>query len=347
MGTVYGMPPRPASCLVQASVTKLVPSLAKVGVVRDTAILLLNLGGPVNLDQVEPFLAALFGDRDVIRLPGPAWLQGPLSRLIAKLRAPGAKGRYSDIGGGSPLLKESAYQASALRVALRAAGRQEPVKLCFRYAAPRAAGLLRALKRDGITKLVPVTFYPHDCRATTGSSLRELAVEAAKVGMEVLPGVDHYATDPDYLDSLERPLRVALQQLPEATVIFSAHSLPVRQIESGDPYEREIHATRDALMARIGEIPGGYTLAYQSRTGPVKWLEPPLKTVLEGMTGRDVIVVPMSFVSEHIETLHELDIEYRHVADQAGIRNYRRVAAPGSDPAYIRCLTRRVLEILP
>ncbi len=347
MGTVYGMPPRPASCLVQASVTKLVPSLAKVGVVRDTAILLLNLGGPVNLDQVEPFLAALFGDRDLIRLPGPAWLQGPLSRLIAKLRAPGAKGRYSEIGGGSPLLKESAYQASALRVALRAAGRQEPVKLCFRYAAPRAAGLLRALKRDGITKLVPVTFYPHDCRATTGSSLRELAVEAAKVGMEVLPGVDHYATDPDYLDSLERPLRVALQQLPEATVIFSAHSLPVRQIESGDPYEREIHATRDALMARIGEIPGGYTLAYQSRTGPVKWLEPPLKTVLEGMTGRDVIVVPMSFVSEHIETLHELDIEYRHVADQAGIRNYRRVAAPGTDPAYIRCLTRRVLEILP
>ena len=347
MGTVYGMPPRPASCLVQASVTKLVPSLAKVGVVRDTAILLLNLGGPVNLDQVEPFLAALFGDRDLIRLPGPAWLQGPLSRLIAKLRAPGAKGRYSEIGGGSPRLKESAYQASALRVALRAAGRQEPVKLCFRYAAPRAAGLLRALKRDGITKLVPVTFYPHDCRATTGSSLRELAVEAAKVGMEVLPGVDHYATDPDYLDSLERPLRVALQQLPEATVIFSAHSLPVRQIESGDPYEREIHATRDALMARIGEIPGGYTLAYQSRTGPVKWLEPPLKTVLEGMTGRDVIVVPMSFVSEHIETLHELDIEYRHVADQAGIRNYRRVAAPGTDPAYIRCLTRRVLEILP
>ena len=338
---------RQPSVHVQASVTKLVPRLAKVGVVRNTAILLLNLGGPVNLAQVEPFLAALFGDRDLIRLPGPAWLQGPLSRLIAKLRAPGAKGRYSEIGGGSPLLKESAYQASALRTALRAAGRDEPVKLCFRYAAPRAEGLLRALKRDGITKLVPVTFYPHDCRATTGSSLRELAVEAAKAGMELLPGVDHYATDPDYLDSLEMPLRAALQQLPEATVIFSAHSLPVRQIEAGDPYEREIHATRDALMARIGEIPGGYTLAYQSRTGPVKWLEPPLKALLESMTGRDVIVVPMSFVSEHIETLHELDIEYRHVADKAGLRNYLRVAAPGTDAAYIRCLTRRVLEILP
>jgi ferrochelatase len=313
---------------------------------RDTAILLLNLGGPMNLDQVEPFLAALFGDRELIRLPGPAWLQPPFARLIARLRAPGAKRRYAEIGGGSPLLRESAFQASALRSALRAAGRTEPVKLCFRCASPRAEGLLKALKRDGIKKLVPVTLYPHDCRATTGSSLRELTIEAAKVGMELLPGVDHYATDPDFLDALEAPIRAALKELPDATVIFSAHSLPVRQIEAGDPYEQEIHATRDALMARIGEIPGGYLLAYQSRTGPVRWLEPPLKSVLESMGGKDVIVVPMSFVSEHIETLHELDIEYRHVADKAGIRNYRRVAAPGIDPAYIRCLTRRVLEIL-
>jgi ferrochelatase len=314
---------------------------------RDTAILLLNLGGPVNLAQVEPFLTALFEDRDLIRLPGPAWLQGPFARLIARLRAPGSRGRYAEIGGGSPLLKESALQAAGLRAALRAAGRDEAVKLCFRYAAPRAAGLLRALKRDGIRKLVPVTLYPHECRATTGSSLRELAIEAAKAGMTLLPGVDHYATDPDYLDAMEKPLRAALAELPHATVIFSAHSLPVRQIESGDPYEREIHATRDALVARIGEVPGGHLLAYQSRTGPVRWLEPPLKSVLETMGGRDVIVVPMSFVSEHIETLHELDIEYRHVADKAGIRTYRRVAAPGADPAYIRCLTRRVLEILP
>ncbi len=314
---------------------------------RDTAILLLNLGGPMNLDQVEPFLEALFGDRDLIRLPCPAWLQPPFARLIARLRAPGARGRYAEIGGGSPLLRESAFQATALRAALRAAGRNEAVKLCFRCASPRAEGLLKALKRDGIRKIVPVTLYPHDCRATTGSSLRELAIEAAKAGMELLPGVDHYATDPDYLDALEAPLRAALKELPEATVIFSAHSLPVRQIEAGDPYEKEIHATRDALMARIGAIPGGYLLAYQSRTGPVRWLEPPLKAVLETMGGKDVIVVPMSFVSEHIETLHELDIEYRHVADKAGIRTYHRVATPGTHPAYIRCLTRRVLEILP
>lgn len=314
---------------------------------RDTAILLLNLGGPVNLDQVEPFLSALFSDRDLIRLPGPAWLQPPFARLIARFRAAGARGRYAEIGGGSPLLRESAFQASALRMALRAVGRDESVKLCFRYASPRAAGLLRALRRDGVRRLVPVTLYPHDCRATTGSSLQELRVEAAKAGLELLAGVDHYATDPDYLDALERPLRAALAELPEATVVFSAHSLPLRQIEAGDPYEREIHATREALKARLGPIPGGYLQAYQSRTGPVRWLEPALKGVLEGMRGRDVIVVPMSFVSEHIETLHELDIEYRQVAEKAGVRTYRRVAAPGTDPAYIRCLVRRVLEVLP
>ena len=314
---------------------------------RDTAILLLNLGGPVSLAQVEPFLVALFGDRDLIRLPGPAWLQPTFARLIARLRAPGARGRYAEIGGGSPLLRESALQGNALRAALREAGRDEAVKLCFRYAAPRAAGLLRALQRDGIRRLVPVTLYPHDCRATTGSSLRELAVAAAEAGMELLPGVESYATDADYLEALARPLQAALKELPEATVVFSAHSLPVRQIEAGDPYEREIHATMEALVGSLGPLPDGHRLAYQSRTGPVRWLEPPLKTVLESLGGKDVIVVPLSFVSEHIETLHELDIEYREVAHKAGVRTYRRVAAPGADPAYIRCLTRRVLEVLP
>ena len=172
---------------------------------RDTAILLLNLGGPVNLDQVEPFLTALFGDRELIRLPGPAWLQGPFSKLIAKLRAPGARKRYAQIGGGSPLLRESAFQASALRTALRAAGRQEAVKLCFRNASPRAAGLLKALKLPG----------HHQARARDPLSPRlpgHHGIQPAGTGgrgrqggMEILPGVEHYATDPEYLDALEAP----------------------------------------------------------------------------------------------------------------------------------------------
>lgn len=313
----------------------------------DTAILLLNLGGPVTLAHVEPFLFHLFSDRDLITLPGPAWFQPTYAWGIAKLRRKGAMQRYAEIGGGSPLLKESAAQATALRKQLRAQGIQSPVKLVFRTSSPRAAGLLKALKREGISKLLPVTLYPHACHATTGSSIRELQREAKAQGMTLLDGVQSYATDEDYLASLEEGLRAALQEFPYATVLFSAHSMPLRQLEkTNDPYEQEIKATCRALKARLGDIPGGYTLAYQSKVGPIKWLEPSLKSALKPMGGRDLIVVPISFVSEHIETLHELDIEYRELAEQLGVRAWKRVSTPGVHPRYIQCLLRRTLNAL-
>ncbi|HJW08953.1 MAG TPA: ferrochelatase [Holophagaceae bacterium] len=313
----------------------------------DTAILLLNLGGPVTLDHVESFLYTLFSDRDLINLPGPAWFQPTYAWGIAKIRTKGAQQRYREIGGGSPLLRESAAQAAALRSKLREAGIQSPVKLVFRVTQPRAAGLLKALKKDGVTKLLPVTLYPHDCKATTGSSIRELEREAAAQGFELLEGVRHYARDDDYLDAVAEPIRAALAEHPYATVVFSAHSLPVKQIQAaGDPYEGEIKACVAALKQRVGEIPGGFVLAYQSRVGPIKWLGPNLRDVFKDFGGRDIIVVPISFVSEHIETLHELDIEYRHLAKQAGILSYVRVPTPGTHPAYIRCLTRRTIQAL-
>ncbi len=130
-------------------------------------------------------------------------------------------------------------------------------------------------------------------------------------------------------------------------MLFSAHSLPKRQIESGDSYEQELHATVDALKARLGAIPGGFQLAYQSKVGPVRWLGPNISEILKTLGGRDVIVVPISFVSEHIETLHELDILYRDLAEKCGIRTYLRVKTPGIDPRYLDCLFRRTLEALP
>ncbi len=312
----------------------------------DTAILLLNLGGPVNLGQVEEFLFNLFADRELIRLPGPAWFQPTYARGIAKVRTKAAQGRYAEIGGGSPLLEASAAQAAGLRARLRAAGRMEPVKLLFRYSQPRAAGLLKALKRDGITKLVPVTLYPHDCRATTGSSVRELEREAKALDLAVLGGVDSYATDEGYLAPLVDGIRAALEQMPYATVIFSAHSLPMKQVEAGDPYEREIKATVKALKARIGDTPGGAVLAYQSRVGPIRWLSPSLRSTLKTFAGRDVIIVPISFVSEHIETLHELDIQYRKLAEKVGIKGYFRVQTPGTDPRYLDSLFHRTMGAL-
>lgn len=310
-----------------------------------TAILLLNMGGPLRVDVVRPFLLELFNDRDIIRL-GPALLQPLIARIIVRSRLKAVQGRYAEIGGGSPILRESAAQAAALRLVLRESGRMEPVKLLFRYAPPRATGLLRALRDRGIRRLLPVTLYPHDCLATTGSSLRDLQRLATGCGMEVLEGVRHYATDPDFLDAWEERIRAALQQQPGATVLFSAHSLPRRQIEQGDPYQREIQACTAALQARLGEFPGGFRLAYQSKVGPIPWLTPNVADVIPGLAGRDVIVVPISFVSEHIETLHELDIEYAHLARSSDVRSWTRVPVPGTHPAYIRCLAKRTLEAL-
>jgi ferrochelatase len=318
----------------------------KPGERPDTAVVLLNLGGPLRQADVEPFMYKLFADAEIVRFPGPRFLQPLYATLLSKGRAREVRGRYQEIGGGSPILAQTAAQAAALRQALRASGRSEPVKILFRYAAPRAAGLLRALRAQGIRRLLPVTLYPHDCRGTTGSSLSELGREAAAQGLELLPGVLHYATDPHYLDSLAAPLEAALRLRPEATVVFSAHSLPAKAVERGDPYQREITATVEALKARLGDLPGGYRLAYQSKVGPIRWLEPELGGVLKTLGGRDLIVLPVSFVSEHIETLHELDILFREVARAAGVRSYHRLPAPGVHPSFIRCLCERTLACL-
>jgi ferrochelatase len=312
----------------------------------DTAIVLLNLGGPLRQQDVEPFMYKLFADSEIIRFPGPLFLQPFYASLISKLRGKAVRGRYAMIGGGSPILKETARQATALRRALRDAGRLEPVKILFRYTSPRAAGVLRTLKAQGIRRVLPVTLYPHDCDGTTGSSLSELKREARTAGLEVLPGVLHYATDPNYLGSLAEPLKAALEATPGATVVFSAHSLPEKAILAGDPYQKEIIATTGALEALVGPVPGGCILAYQSKVGPVQWLKPELGGVLRTLGGRDLIVVPVSFVSEHIETLHELDIQFREVALKAGVRSYKRLPAPGAHPAFIRCLAERTLAAL-
>jgi len=310
-----------------------------------TAVVLLNLGGPASLEDVRPFLLNLFQDREIIKL-GPALLQPLIARLIVGQRLKEVCARYASIGGGSPILQATVGQASALAAGLAAMGCPLGVHPVFRYTAPRSSEVLLDLQRSGIQRLLPVTLYPQACRATTGSSLRELQREATRLGLDVLPGVQSYATDPLYLDALEGLLCRTLSQCPGATVVFSAHSLPITQIQAGDPYQRETLATADALKARLGPIPGGYRLGYQSKVGPVAWLEPSLGEVLRALPGRDVVVMPLSFVSEHIETLFELDIEYQAKAKTLGVGRYLRVPTLGVDPTFIKCLTQATLKAL-
>lgn len=308
-----------------------------------TAVLLLNLGGPAAQVEVRPFLLNLFQDREIIKL-GPAFLQPLIARLIVASRLREVRGRYARIGGGSPILRETLAQAAALASTLAGAGMPMEVHPVFRYTAPRASAVLPELAKRGIRRLLPLTLYPHACRATTGSSMSELNREAAALELELLPGVQSYATDPGYLNALEALLRGTLAQAPRACVVFSAHSLPLKQIQAGDPYERDIQATVEALKARLGEIPGGYRLAYQSKVGPVTWLEPSLGSVLQELKGCEVVVMPLSFVSEHIETLFELDIEYRELAARCGVTRFLRVPTPGTDPLFISALARLAMQ---
>nr|WP_320132394.1 ferrochelatase [uncultured Holophaga sp.] len=311
-----------------------------------TAVLLLNLGGPATLEEVRPFLLNLFRDREIIKL-GPPLLQPLIARIIVASRLREVRERYDLIGGGSPILRETRAQAAALEESLARAGSPMEVHPVFRYAPPRARDILRELAARGIRRLLPVTLYPQACRATTGSSLSELRREAAALDLELLPGVQSYATDPGYLDALEGLLRSTLAEAPGATVVFSAHSLPLSQIRAGDPYEAETRATVEALKSRLGELPGGCRLAYQSKVGPVAWLEPSLDSTLQELAGREVVVMPVSFVSEHIETLFELDIQYRNLAARCGIRRYLRVPVLGINKLYISTLTRLTQEGLP
>jgi len=310
-----------------------------------TGIVLLNLGGPATQDEVRPFLMNIFHDREIIKL-GPAFLQPLIAQFIVSSRLLEVKTRYAAIGGGSPLLRETLAQAEALARTLAEAGHPMEVRPLFRHSPPRARTVLMDLAGLGIRRILPVSLYPHACRATLGSSLRELRREATLHELEVLPGVQSYATDPGYLDALEAQLLNALSQAPGATVLFSAHSLPLKQIRNGDPYEREIHATVEALKARLGELPGGFRLAYQSKVGPVAWLGPSLESVLRELKGREVIVLPLSFVSEHIETLFELDIEYQQIAEKAGVTRFLRVPTLGADPTYIGALARLARQAL-
>lgn len=310
-----------------------------------TAVLLLQMGGPDSLESVEPFLYNLFSDREIIKI-GPAFLQPFIARMIVKRRAPKSADNYRQIGGKSPLRELTEQQATALETTL---GESYRCFVAMRYWHPFAAEALTAIQKDGIKKIIAVSLYPHYSRATSGSSFNDLERSLKKCSCTFeVRYVRQFFDHPIYIKALVEKIEQSLAKFQERSKVqlfFSAHSLPQSFIAEGDPYLDHIQITVKLVMAQLSDI--SHHLAFQSRAGPVKWLEPSTGDKLKELAAAghtDILVVPLSFVSDHIETLHEIDIEYQEVAHHLGITNFRRMESLNSSPLFIKCLSELVLE---
>lgn len=323
-------------------------------------VLLLNLGGPETLDDVQPFLYNLFADPDIIRLPRLfQFLQKPLAQFISVARAPKSKEGYASIGGGSPLRQITDAQAEELRKALCAKSVPAKVYVGMRYWHPFTEEAIEEIKRDGITKLVVLPLYPQFSISTSGSSLRLL--ESIFREDEYLVNMQHtvipsWYQREGYVKAMGDLIEIELKKFnrpAEVVIFFSAHGVPLAYVEeAGDPYKAEMEECVDLIMEELEKrkIRNTFTLAYQSRVGPVEWLKPYTDaTIIDlGKKGvKSLLAVPISFVSEHIETLEEIDVEYKELALESGIENWGRVPALGCEPTFISDLADAVIESLP
>ena len=309
-----------------------------------TGILLLNLGGPDSLDAVEPFLVNLFSDPFLIRLPLRGTPRRWFAEFVARRRAPHVRELYAEIGGRSPIHPITEAQGKQLAEELGPGYRSY---VAFSAWKPYIRDAVAQAKADGCKKLVGVSLFPQWCSATTESVFHDL--RKANAGELPLVEVDRYPQDPQYLDALAQTALIALRRFEKPAgvhVLFSAHGIPQSLIRKGDPYEREIKATVAGVVERL---PQGqqWSLSYQSKVGPVKWLEPATADHLPALARqgvKQVLVIPVAFVSDHIETLHEQRILLRGIALQAGIERYEVANAINDCRLFARALARLVRQ---
>lgn len=304
------------------------------------AVLLLNLGGPDSLEAVRPFLFNLFSDREIIRL-GPPFLQKPLALLISWLRSAKTRAAYRLIGGRSPIREITSAQARALEAALPGM----KVFVGMRYWEPFIEDAVGELLRAGVRKLIVLSLYPQYSVATTGSSVAHLRRLLAGRDVE-LRTIGAWHDHPRYIDALAAKVRTGLAKFEgsgQVHLLFSAHSLPKKFIDEGDPYQRQTEETVRLVAERVKVR---WSLSYQSKSGPVAWLEPSTEAMIEQLA-RDgvkrILAVPVSFVSDHIETLYEIDILYREMAARHGIR-LERTESLNTDPVFIDSLREIVVS---
>ncbi|MGE4279690.1 MAG: ferrochelatase [Magnetospirillum sp.] len=308
-----------------------------------TAVVLFNLGGPDSLDAVRPFLFNLFNDKAIIGLPQPwRWL---LARYISGKRAPVAREIYDHLGGKSPLLEQTQDQANALEKVL---GPDFKVVVAMRYWHPFADQALQQVQDWGADRVILLPLYPQFSTTTTGSSLKQWhQLAAGRFGQTKV--VCCYPVMPGFVSASARLIRAQYDQAlgkGQPRLLFSAHGLPQSIVDKGDPYQRQVEQSAAAIVAALGIDGLDWAICYQSRVGKAKWIGPSTEEEL-ARAGADkvpVVVAPIAFVSEHSETLVELDIEYRHLAESLGIPGYFRASTVQSHPDFIHGLARLVAE---
>ncbi len=310
------------------------------------------MGGPDTLSAVRPFLANLFSDKELIRLPAACVTQPIFAWLVSGFRARHVREYYAEIGGGSPIARITERQARALETALNGApgGRDFRVHVGMRYWHPLTKHAVLQMKDDGVTEVVALPLYPHYCAATTGSSINDLKRRLRWAGLSApLREVRSYPDNPGYVAAVGGKITEAIKGIPTEGMhlLFSAHGVPRYFIDEGDPYEAEIQRCVAAVGTWFPGIPR--SISYQSRAGRAVWLGPDTVDETKRLAASGVktlVVVPVSFVSEHIETLHELDIRLRADALAAGIERFVRVPTLDDDPAFVATLRDLVLRKL-
>lgn len=306
-----------------------------------TAVILFNLGGPDSLSSVKPFLFNLFRDYAIIR--APFFVRYPLAWLISSRREKTAQEIYRQIGGKSPIVELTQAQAGALENALREDGGQWKVFFSMRYWDPFSREVAQEVKDFAPEKIILLPLYPQYSTTTTESSLKDWQTAARKAGLGNVPasGVCCYPQEPRFIDAHVTLIKNALADLnAPPRLLFSAHGLPEKIVAAGDPYQWQVEQTVAAVVQKLGIEGLDYVTCYQSRVGPLKWIGPSTddEIIRAGNEQKPVMVVPIAFVSEHSETLVELDIEYRHLAEKSGVPVYTRVPALGCAPDFIASL---------
>jgi len=311
------------------------------------AIILFNLGGPDKIENVEPFLFNLFNDPAILNLP--TILRYPLAKLISNRRAPVAKKIYEELGGASPILKLTKEQSEALETKLNQTETDNEYR-CFivmRCWNPRANDVIKDVQLFNPEEVILMPLYPQYSAATSGSSIKEWEDVCKKNNYKVKTStICCYPTDQNFINAHTKEIIKKIKDLKNFKLIFSAHGLPEKNIKKGDPYQWQVERSVQKIVENLDIENLDWILSYQSRVGPLKWIGPSTEDIIikNSKINKHIVLVPIAFVSEHSETLVELDIEYKEIANANGCKNYTRVPALGINEDFIKAMSELIIK---